>query len=317
MCLARFSDRRRHAITIAFPLWPLTVMISYLHRASLLTIVTILILLAASPSARAATEYEFTVKSEGAYSSNQSGRITVAGEGWRIDFNGSDEVRAHDTVLLARDGRIVALNHSNQTWYELAHTPALYVRSLFDFHQRYHTESSAIKIDRIRAGSGAFRYKTRFVIGGEAVTGSMWGRLAIETGPAGSEPSPMALLFSLATGTPATDQALHGVFAERASVARRVELTLNRQFDGATAMTQVIEWSINGARAVDVAPSMFSIPAQYRKPVAPVRRPIASQRFIDERKANHNDQTIAARTSSCRLHGYTGQRSADSPGSAR
>jgi hypothetical protein len=224
----------------------------------------VLVALFVSPLARAGTQYDFTVRSEGAYTSSQSGRILTDGERWRIDLSAGDGVRAHDSVLMARDGRIVALHHTDQTWYELAPAPPVHVTSLFDFHRRYPTQAFEVKVTRIPAESSvAFRYKTRFAIGGETVTGSIWGRVVLHAGPADEKPSPMKLLFRLMTGSDITDQALHDAIAGSLHTAWRIELTLNRQFEGATAMTQIIEWSIENVRAAEVLPSAFDVPAQY------------------------------------------------------
>ena len=232
------------------------------------TVVAIFLVLLPSPSAGAATEYEFTVTSEGSYSSKYTGRIVVDGQRWRMDLGDSAVARAHDSVFQARAGHVVALNHGNHTWYELVNTAALRIPSLFDFHRNHPTRALELKVESLPTVNAAeeaksFRYKTRVDIGGETIGGAISGRLVRVKSPDVADPQPMALLFSLTTGTQLVDRLLEGVVLGHSDPPSRVELTILRQFDGGAPMTQVIRWTVTRTRTIATDSAAFEVPSGY------------------------------------------------------
>jgi hypothetical protein len=220
-------------------------------------------------SVSAATEYTFTVSSEGAYPSASTGRIVVDGQRWRIDLDGdAASVRGHDSVLQTASGRRIALNHANRTWYEFSAPAAVHVHSLFEFHRSHPTHAFDLALERLPVTNGTaeeavFRYKTRFEIGGETVGGAVWGRLVRITRPDAAHRPPMSLLYSVVTGTKAVDDMLNAQISGRSDPIWQVELTINRQFDGAAPMTQTIRWTVTGVRTIATESSKFDVPAGY------------------------------------------------------
>ena len=238
--------------------------------ATAVAFVGLTLFLIATGSAHAATEYRFSVTSEGAYPSSQSGRIVTEGERWRLDLDSdpAHPVRAHDTVIQTAPGCRVAINHANRTWFALSGRGAVYVPSLFDFHRRYATNAVDLEISPFRRNNGApeeavFHYKTRVDIDGETIHGSISGRLVRMTRdePAGSLPMPA--IFALFSGTASVDDFVNkAVLGSRAALSQ-LDLTIDRRIGRAPPMTQTIRWSIAPGLTVQFEPSRFDVPAGY------------------------------------------------------
>jgi hypothetical protein len=223
---------------------------------------------ATTASASAATGYEFTISSEGAYSSTQAGKILVDGGRWRVDLDGaSADVRAFDSVVQSSHGRRIALNHANKTWFHLS-SAVVYVPSLFDFHRSHPTNVLDLKLGPFRTTmplheAAEFHYKTRAQVGSEMLRGKVQGRVARVVGPDVVQQSPMSVLFSLSSGIPRVDEALRRAALDSPDPIWQIELTVKRQFDGSAVMTQTIRWSVTPGRPVHTDPFTFEVPAGY------------------------------------------------------
>jgi hypothetical protein len=227
----------------------------------------VVLCLAGYPSVHAATEYAFTVTSEGAYPAKRSGRIVVAGERWRADLDPEEATRAYDSVIEA-DGARRALNHGTRTWFELSTPAVVRVHSLLDFHRANRTDVTNLTVEQDRASNASsdqtsFRYKTRTKLGPETVRGKIWGGLTFVTRPDQGDRPPISLLFSIASGSPAVDQRIQESVTAKRPHVWSVDLTLNRQFEGASPMAQTIRWSVDDARHVTADPAIFVVPAGY------------------------------------------------------
>jgi len=122
--------------------------------------VACLALAVAATRLHAATEYKFSVTSEGAYDSRQTGRIVLGAECWQLelDLERSDAVRTHDAVIQMRDRR-VALNHSTRTWFNLPQGSAVYIHSLFDFNKRYRAAAIDVEVAPLSVSPASERFE--------------------------------------------------------------------------------------------------------------------------------------------------------------
>lgn len=228
---------------------------------------TLMLCVATSSGATTATEYRFSVTSEGAYSYTHTGRVVVDGGRWRIDLDTATSARAHDSVIHTSAGRRIAINHANRTWFDASTRSAVFAESLFDFYRSYPTKTSDVQLGPVKTtnglGQSVFRYKTSVAVGGERIRGFVSGRVAKSTRDDATLASgPMSLLFSMSTGAASVDQMLHDLVMKSIAPISHLELAIERQLHKAT-MTQTVRWSIAPGHTVEIDSTAFEVPIGY------------------------------------------------------
>jgi hypothetical protein len=220
----------------------------------------------------AATAFTFAVDSEGTYSASRHGRLVSDGSRWRIDYDPSTEVRAHDSLIGRGGERRIALNHSNKTWYYVdPGIPTIAIPTLFNFYR-----SSESRATKARVGSApssasnantktvAFNYNTVTQIGTESVRGEVSGRIVLS--PAAFPHENCRELFDApSTGIPEIDAKLRAALSEvMLANTEKSELTVTRRLDGGPPMTQVIRTTIESLGEVGSRDADFEVPTDYQ-----------------------------------------------------
>lgn len=269
----RTDGAAEHAILACYP----SILMSIFQRSFASAACSLLLaILVGNTSVEAATTRAFRVRSEGTYTAERLGRILVDGTRWRIDYDPSDEVRTHDTLIGNRSDRRVAINHSNKTWFYLdADSPTVSVPTLFNFHRVNPTTASKLRVEfadtktRSPAAAGntriiAFRYRTESKLGSESVRCDVSGQILLTMGSAvdNDEIRPLSIPQ---TGIADVDRKIAEKIAEITGPVYGSEITITRTFEGGSPMTQVIRETIE-VPGLDAAaePKPFEIPDGYQ-----------------------------------------------------
>lgn len=232
----------------------------------------IALLLAAPLSMRAATLYSFRVVSEGEYPVEQSGRVVMDAERWRVDLDEVPETpRAFDAVI-GVDGERLAVNHQNETWYELEAEPVIGMRSLLDLLRRSHATAHNVRVSMLDHGGGtqslAFRYDARMSVLSETVRATVSGTFTLTRRSGTSSHQPILVLARPETGVPELDEKIRELLSLPGGTISRIDTTIERTFRGGKPMRQSVRVMLDEA-AEPAGVFQFDVPAGYahRAPV--------------------------------------------------
>jgi hypothetical protein len=219
---------------------------------------------------RAATAHRFAIASEGSYPVERRGRLVSDGNRWRIDYDQSNGVRPHDSVIGGSSDRRIALNHSNKTWYYLDPAePTVVLASLLDFYRVSPPKATKFSLDETDRVI-SFKYGTVSRMGTESLRGDFSGRIVVSASGSPLPSGARDLLYPLPrTGIADVDRKLQDALAHVMANAGSTEITLARQFKGGESMTQVIRANIAEAEQTATASDSFRVPDgyQYQLPV--------------------------------------------------
>lgn len=229
------------------------------------------LLLLAVPALAAMSKYSFSIESEGAYTAVRRGQMLVSTDRWRIDLDDANEVRAHDSVIGGgTEGRRIALNHANKTWYYLdAAMPTVAVPSLLDFYRRNPTTFTKFQkspgSQKAGVATTSFRFNSESKIGPE----SLKGDVAVEIEVASSEPRPsqarvIDALRLLTTGINDLDSKLQDALARASESTGESTMTITRRCKGASPMKQVIRIRVERAGELVGSEDSFKVPEGYQ-----------------------------------------------------
>jgi len=266
-----FTTRLHRAIFSRDPcMLPSVVMSRSFTIASRVSMSVVPLLLAFSASADT-SKYSFTIESEGAYAAVRRGQLLVSNDRWRIDLDAEEEVRAHDSVLGSLgEGRRIALNHANRTWYYLdADMPSVALPSLLDFYRRNPTTITKFQIEGQRSRKGgvtttSFRFDTQSKIGPESLRGEVAGEIEVVSSEPGHATAPVIrALRPLMTGNSDLDAKLQDVLTRASAATGESTVTMTRRFQGASPMKQVIRIRVERAGEPAMPEDRFAVPGGY------------------------------------------------------
>lgn len=236
------------------------------------TCALILAILFGTVSIEATTAYAFVVESSGSYTARRSGRLISDGNRWRLDYDDSSEVRAHDAVIGGSADRRIAVNHSNKTWYYLEPTaPTIYLPTVFDFYRGNPSKASKFRFDASQTGRQeiSFQYDTLSQVGTESLRGEVSVRITHAASDFHVENGIVQLLYVPRTGIAEIDVKLRDALTRVEGNVGSSEITITRRFRGGAPMTQVIRVRILEAKESTLKPDDFKIPDgyEYQPPV--------------------------------------------------
>jgi hypothetical protein len=214
----------------------------------------------------AATTYRFTSVTEGQYPSHASGKVTVAGRQWRVDFDKiADDVTLATAAIAASDEGIpIAINDENQTWYRLKPAPFAIRSGLFDFPTMGEQKFSKVSVTRAAPDRITFSYRFELRMGGELLRGDVWGEMRVRVDAA----TTIALPWNpaeVSSGVPAFDEALRKELSTFVGTPVECSIEVSRRLDGAPTFRQKITRRIDARAPATASPEIFRVPAGYRE----------------------------------------------------
>jgi hypothetical protein len=214
----------------------------------------------------AATTYRFTSVTEGQYPSHASGKVTVAGKQWRIDFDkiADDVALMTAAIAAADDGPPIAINDENQTWYRLKPLPFAMSSGLFTFPSMHEQKFSNVKVARAAPDRITFSYRFEVREAGERLRGDVWGEMRVRVDAATTIPLPWDPT-AVNSGVPSLDDALRNELSTFAGTPIECTIAVSRRLDGAATFSQKVTRRIDAIAPGTASPEMFRIPAGYRE----------------------------------------------------
>jgi hypothetical protein len=213
----------------------------------------------------AATTYRFTSVTEGQYPSHASGKVTVAGKQWRIDFDKiADDVALMTAAIAIDDGPPIAINDENQTWYRLKPLPFTMRSGLFTFPSMHEQKFSNVKVVRAAADRINFSYRFELREAAERLRGDVWGEMRVRVDAATTIPLPWNPT-AVNSGVPPLDDALRKELSAFAGTPIECTIEVSRRLDGAATFKQKVTRKIDAIAPATASPAMFRVPAGYRE----------------------------------------------------
>ena len=185
----------------------------------------------------------------GSYPRHHMGTVMADGARWRIAYlPNPDAVEDLSAIISGADGKIVALNEANHTWFYLKRRNRFEIdNSLFTFSYGQVPRATKVTV-KTRSAShpdGAepstiisFSYQLAATVAGEKITGSVWGTIEIWTGSSTDCSELPWKVFELSTGLEEVDVALRAAASSIKGVAWKSETKVSRQMAGGAVLQQ-------------------------------------------------------------------------------
>jgi hypothetical protein len=221
----------------------------------------------------AAQNFEFANRVAGAYPRSEAGRVTIDGDKWRIDYAPAETGVIVFNSLLGVDGKTIALNHSERTWFWLKTRTLLQIEASLFAYGMAANETTRVRVERARAVDEAdgrtkwsvpFAYVLHTRISGEKIQGRVWGEVRVWTAAGPTVALPWQPL-DLSTGLPDVDVAFERAFAPFAGLSvTTCEVDVSRQLERGAIMQLQIRRSRGEIARGALTPGVFDVPRGYR-----------------------------------------------------
>jgi len=226
--------------------------------------------MAPTPAVGAAT-YRFDSITQGVHPRHRSGGVVSDGKRWRIDFDLADgEVPSLTSVIGTADGKVVALNSTNKTWYHLRSRLELGAYSpLFSYSGADVPKGLRVVAQKVKVGDDQpflfvkFSYSFEVELGQErervpfAISGEF------RAWPCEAEPEALPWdPMELSTGVPQLDAAMNVISEASNQRACRSEVIVSQSVARGPKRTATISRSI-GTFLSSPSASTFDVPRDY------------------------------------------------------
>jgi len=227
----------------------------------------------------AAETYYFQSTTEGLHSKHQEGTVLIDGKRWRINFDPvPGDVTDFNAIVGTEDGRLIAINDSNRTWFDLKSLSRVEIdSSLFTFFAIGQvTKAAKIRIaEPIEPARGrgdaagftkriTFSYRIDVTVSSENVPGEVWGEIRLWVKPGMERRELPWKVMYLKTGIDAVDEALQAPLSKVGGLEWKSETEVSRRLAGGEILKQVIRRTIGPLTSTAADPLQFAVPSGYR-----------------------------------------------------